>query len=356
VNINQEENALKKVKKIWIDLENSPHVLFFNPIIKMLKERGFSVVITARDYAQVYALADLFKIDYIRIGRHFGKNKMNKMFGLITRMLQLYLSISKEKPKLALNHYSRSQLLATKLLGIKCITAIDYEYTQRIPFVKPTLTIMPQVLYNNFERGGLNRIRGYPGIKEDVYVQSYIPDKSVLNSLGIQNGCAIVTIRPPATEAHYHNTKSDDFFKTIVDFICNKNEAYTIIVPRTKKQDAYIREMWPALITKGKILIPDQAVNGLDLIWYSDLVISGGGTMIREAAALNVPAYSFFQGKTGAVDQYLSEIGKLTLLENIEDVYTKIKLTPRVRPDTPEDTGRAALESIIEIVDSMINS
>jgi hypothetical protein len=113
--------------------------------------------------------------------------------------------------------------------------------------------------------------------------------------------------------------------------------------------------MWPDFITEGRIIIPDRAVTGLDLIWFSDLVISGGGTMLREAAALNVPAYSFFQGKTGAVDQYLSEIGKLTLLENIEDVYTKIKLTPRFRPDTPENAGRAALEIIVDTVDSMMN-
>jgi predicted glycosyltransferase len=44
----------------------------------------------------------------------------------------------------------------------------------------------------------------------------------------------------------------------------------------------------------------------LNLIWYSDLVISGGGTMNREAAALGVPVYSIFLGKSGAVDRYLS--------------------------------------------------
>ena len=56
----------------------------------------------------------------------------------------------------------------------------------------------------------------------------------------------------------------------------------------------------------GKLIIPDHVVGGLNLIWFSDLVISGGGTMNREAAALGVPVYSIFRGKIGAVDRYLS--------------------------------------------------
>lgn len=347
---------MKSMNTIWIDLENSPHVLFFNPIIKELKHRGYKVVVTARNYAQVYDLAKLFKIEHKAIGRHFGKRKALKILGLLSRSFQLLIFVVHEKPDLAFNHGSRSQFLASKLMKIPCVTAIDYEHTKCLPLIRPTLNIMPQVLYEDLKnKKSRERFASYPGIKEDVYVQSYTPDNSVLNSLGVQNGCAIVTIRPPATEAHYHNKKSDDFFKTVVDFICNKNDTCTIIVPRTKKQDAAIRKMWPDLITNGRIIIPDQAVNGLDLIWYSDLVISGGGTMIREAAALNVPAYSFFQGKTGAVDQYLSDIGKLTLLANIEDVYTKINLTPRSRPDTPEHTDRIALDSIVDTVDSIMN-
>ena len=56
-------------------------------------------------------------------------------------------------------------------------------------------------------------------------------------------------------------------------------------------------------------MVPEHVVDGLDMIWASDLVISGGGTMNREAAALGVPVYSIFRGKIGAVDQYLSEAG-----------------------------------------------
>ena len=70
----------------------------------------------------------------------------------------------------------------------------------------------------------------------------------------------------------------------------------TILLPRTPKQEAEIRQAKPGLFESGRIIVPKRALNGLDLIWRSDLVISGGGTMNREAAALGVPVYSLFRG------------------------------------------------------------
>jgi predicted glycosyltransferase len=52
----------------------------------------------------------------------------------------------------------------------------------------------------------------------------------------------------------------------------------------------------------------------------SDAVLSGGGTMAREAAIIGTPAYSLFAGKPGAVDAALERDGKLTILRKIEEV------------------------------------
>jgi len=45
--------------KVWIDLANSPHVLFFAPILAELRARGVEVTVTARDFAQTEDLARL---------------------------------------------------------------------------------------------------------------------------------------------------------------------------------------------------------------------------------------------------------------------------------------------------------
>ncbi len=73
-------------------------------------------------------------------------------------------------------------------------------------------------------------------------------------------------------------------------------------------------------IASGKIVIPARVEDGMNIIWNLDLVVSGGGTMNREAAAMGVPVYSIFRGPIGAVDRFLSEQGRLVLLESAEQV------------------------------------
>src|SRR5580698_7753841 len=70
------------LRKVWIDLENSPHIPFFEPIVADLKKKGYQVVLTARDCFQVCELADLAGMEYRTIGRHYGKNSIAKLFGL----------------------------------------------------------------------------------------------------------------------------------------------------------------------------------------------------------------------------------------------------------------------------------
>ena len=42
--------------RVWIDITNSPHVLFFAPIIRLLEAQGHTVTLTARKYAQTEQL------------------------------------------------------------------------------------------------------------------------------------------------------------------------------------------------------------------------------------------------------------------------------------------------------------
>src|ERR1700691_3615622 len=73
-------------RKVWIDLENSPHVPFFGPIITELEARGCEVVLTARDCFQVCELADMAGLNYRKIGHHYGKNRIAKVVGLGIRV------------------------------------------------------------------------------------------------------------------------------------------------------------------------------------------------------------------------------------------------------------------------------
>ena len=106
--------------------------------------------------------------------------------------------------------------------------------------------------------------------------------------------------------------------------------------------------------TNGKIIIPKHVVDGLSLIWHSDLVISGGGTMNREAAPLGVSVYSIFRGKIGAVDRYLSNTCRLILIEDAEDMRTKIVLARRNRPSKSRTVYSPAMRRIVDHIEEML--
>lgn len=334
--------------KIWIDLENSPHVPFFAPIIAELEARGYAVVVTARDCFQVPALADRVGLRYTLIGRHSGKNKIRKVVGLCWRALQLIPTILREKPDLAVSHGSRSQLLASLCPGIPTLMIGDYEFGRPVPLIRPTWQMCPEVIPTEDLWSHSTRVLRYPGIKEDVYVSRFIPDARIRAELGLTDTDLVVTLRPPATEAHYHNLESDELFAAAVDFLSTQPGVKLVMLPRNDTQATLLKKRWPNLFLTGTLRVPAHVVDGLNLIWYSDLVISGGGTMNREAAALGVPVYSTFRGSIGAVDRYLSQKGRLVLLESIRDVRTKIPVVRRTPPPALQRGNGTALDSIVD--------
>jgi uncharacterized protein len=343
-------------KRIWIDLDNSPHVPFFAPIIEELKKRGCLVTLTARDAYQVRELADMFRFSYRSVGRHWGKHKILKVLGTCLRVIQLLPIIVREKPDLAVGHGSRSQTLTSGLLGIPSLCIFDYEFTGTTKFIRPTWRMTPEIIPSGEADGKKNRTLQYPGIKEDVYTPQFKPDPSIVSRLGLDERNVVVALRPPASEAHYHNPKSDELFAATIEFLGNADNVQVILLPRNHKQADSVRKSWPAWFAEGKVFIPEHAEDGLNVIWHSDLVISGGGTMNREAAALGSPVYSIFRGKIGAVDRYLSDQGRLVLIEKAEDVKTKIVLTRWARPAEPRKTPSAALTRIVGDIISLAES
>jgi len=345
-------------RTIWIDLDNSPHVPFFVPIINELEKKGHRVVLTARDTFQVLGLADYYKLDYARVGKHYGANKLLKILGTMWRSAQLAQVILKHKPDISLSHGSRSLILLSSVLRIPTILLFDYEHATRLPGIRPILGIAPEVIEasriaKQFQRG----IRTYDGLKEDVYVASFQPDSSILRQLNLNEDEIIVTIRPPATEAHYHNPESEKLFYESVEFLGKCPNVRMVILPRNdKSQREFVYRTWPRWCGEGKIIVPDRVVNGLDLVWHSDFVISGGGTMNREAAALGVPVYSIFRGPIGAVDRYLAEKGRLILIETPEDIRKRIQPMKRRREEESSHTERKALKQIMAAVEEVLSS
>jgi predicted glycosyltransferase len=338
-------------KKIWIDLDNSPHIPFFAPIVPKLEALGYSVFMTGRDAYQVIEMVELFHLDCKIVGHHYGKKKFLKVWGAVIRALRLIPIVIKQKPNLAVAHGSRTQILTSFLLGIPVMQIGDYEHSAHgFLYLSPDWGVAPDVIPVEAIHTDPKRVLRYPGIKEDVYVPSFRPDPAIKAQLGLLASDLVVTIRPPASEAHYHKPESDELFHAVVETLAKHPDAKMIILPRNARQAAQIRDLWPHLVAQGRIFIPERAIDGLNLIWYSDLVISGGGTMNREAAALGIPVYSIFRGKLGAVDRYLSDQGRLILIESVDEIATKIKLVRRNGVVRTESNQHSALETIVSFI------
>lgn len=348
--------AAKTNKTVWIDIDNSPHVPFFVPIVEELQQQGIEVFLTARNMYQVCDLLDFFALQCKVIGGHWGKNKVLKVLCNCARVCELIPSVRTARPDLAISHGSRAQILASKILGIPTIMMHDYEYSTKTGFLEADWILMPDVIPDGLMSKKSERVLKYPGLKEDVYIPRFRPDRAIYSQLGLCEDDLLVTVRPPATEAHYHNPESETLFAETMRLLSSHPNVRAVTLPRNARQRKQLESKWKDLIATGCMLIPSSPVDGLNLMWFSDLVVSGGGTMNREAAALGVPVYSVFRGQIGAVDQYLAQQGRLTLLQTAEDVRTKIKLVRWNRPAQPQNRRVPALQYIVSEVTRVLNS
>src|SRR5205085_28574 len=86
---------------------------------------------------------------------------------------------------------------------------------------------------------------------------------------------------------------------------------HAFVLPRTEEQRDFVRGL-----DLPSVIVPERAVDAQSLIALADLVVSAGGTMNREAAALGVPVYTTYGGRLGGVDEALIRDGRLVPLSD----------------------------------------
>ena len=305
--------------KIWIDLDNSPHVLFFKPIVERLQREQIETLITVRSFSQTEELAARHGLNYAVVGTHRNPLRFaTRVTATLRRAGQLAHFVRRHKPDVAVSHGSRALVLAAWSLGIPSMTLYDYEFVSARIFHRLSKRILAPAIIGQerMNEQGLNspKFKLYPGLKEEVYIYDFEPDPTILQELSLDPNKLIITVRPQANWAHYHDPKSEILFRALIERLRKERDAQVVIVPRTRAQSAELVSQYH--LTGGPFRVLEQAVDGLSLMWFSDAVFSGGGTMVREAALLGVNVHSTFAGKLGAADQQLAYQGKLKLVRD----------------------------------------
>jgi uncharacterized protein len=325
--------------KVWIDMTASAHVLVFRPLIEILRGRGDDVEVTARDYAQTLQLLELHGLEATAVlGRHGGRSRIRKARQMTHRLGALRRWARGRGFDVALAHGSHELTLTARRLGIPSSTTFDYEFAtlqHQLGCRAATKVVVPDAIPpERLHPYGVRppKLLQYPGLKEEYYLCDFEPDRSLLDRFAVDPTRVLVVLRPPPDVSLYHR-HSNPLFPQTLDHLGRLENVHAFVLPRTEEQREFVRGL-----ALPSVILPESAVDAQSLIALADIVVSAGGTMNREAAALGVPVYTTYGGRLGGVDEALIREGRLKPLTDPRALDLR-KRDPVAAPRERRDPG-----------------
>jgi len=297
--------------KVWIDMTAPAHVLVFRPLMKLLRERGAEIQVTSRDYAQTLQLLALHGIEAEVIGKHGGRSRFGKARSMASRLRTLRHWAKGRDFDIALAHGSHELTMTARRYDIPSATTFDYEFAwlqHQLGCRAATKVVVPDSIPpERLAKYGTEppKLLQYPGLKEEYYLADFEPDRSALERFELDPSRTLVVVRTPPDVSLYHR-RSNPLFPQVLEYLGRQETVHAIVLPRTAEQRDYVRSL-----ALPSVAVPQEAVDAQSLIALADLVVSAGGTMNREAAALGVPVYTTYGGRLGGVDEALIREGRL---------------------------------------------
>ena len=290
---------MKDKKTIWFDFTNVPHVNFLLPIVKRY-EGQCEMVFTIRDFAETKSLFEK-KIGkpYLVIGEHQGGSKLRKVWGVVERIVALQRVVPDFDVKISCGGDASN--IVAKLRGKKTVTFDDNDISPNwryapfsdlafFPKAIPTEKLRKQWFKRNLYQ--------YEGYKENFYLADYEPNEAFVESLPFAVGA--------------DGKKHNPVMKLLKEL--EKKNINILFLPRYETDKDYANGI-------SNVYMPKEAVNGLDACFYADAILTGAGTMAREAACMGVPSVSFFAGsRLLAVDQSLVDAGKMFFSRDVASI------------------------------------
>jgi predicted glycosyltransferase len=317
--------------RVWIDITAPAHVLVFRPLIEILRGRGDTVEVTARDYAQTVQLLELHGIEADVLGHHGGRSRVGKLRSLTSRLRQLRRWARHREFDVALAHGSHELTLTARRFGIPSSTTFDYEFAwlqHELGCRAATRVVVPEAIPpERLERYGVHppKLLQYPGLKEEYYLADFEPDPRALEEFDLDPQRTLVVVRTPPDVSLYHR-RSNPLFPQVLEHLGRNETVDAIVIPRTEEQRAFVRGL-----ELPSVQVPERAVDAQSLIAFADLVVSAGGTMNREAVALGTPVYTTYGGRLGGVDELLIREGRLIPLSDPRALHLRKREGERER-------------------------
>ena len=344
---------------IWFDAVTSKEPLLFNAIATALEKEGHEVIFTCRDYDYVVTLFELLGREVTVLGKHGGGTLYGKLLAGNERigLLAKHINALEKKPDFHVSYSCPESTRVAFGLAIPTILVNDSPHAKAVG--KLTIPLSKYLVYSSciqneswFSLGATeDQLKPYDGLDEVAWLRDFSPNDGILEELGLSKNDNFIVCRPEESSAAYMLEKGmqdQTHLDTILNEIFKSYEGKAIVFPRYEKQMMLLKEMF-----HDRIIIPPKAVDTLSLYYYSDMCITGGATMAREAASMGTPSISYYP-KPLDVLEYISSIGIPLFNEyTIEKAIQKsLKLLEKVRD---KDLIRYQTKTILEKLDSPVD-
>jgi predicted glycosyltransferase len=323
--------------RIWVDITDAAHVVFFAPIVRRLEDGGHTVTLTARRFAGADTVLRRYGLGGVLTTAHRGGGVGTRVVGLVNRTAQLLGSASSGRYDVAAGSHASDFALTAWTLGIPQMTFLDDERLRRSNAVNVRLvdevavpeSISPATLAAF--GAPADKLLRYPGCKEEYYLYDVRPDPVALTRLGVDRRRIAGVVRPPASphagaarqaaepacagQPPAATPAGEAALTALVCDLARRRNVTVVVLARDREQ----RERFLAQAPSKHLVVPDGPVDGVSLIAAADFVLGAGGAMEREAAALGTPAYTVSRRTPGAVDAALLAGGRIRSVTSAED-------------------------------------
>jgi predicted glycosyltransferase len=333
--------------RIWIDIDNPPQVQYLLPFRAAFEQAGADTVITARDYGATVSLLEQAGVEARVFGTRLGRGKLRKAAGSIGRARALGRFFAADGRPDALLAASRSSAVAAWRLRIPSFIIDDYEHADVSVYrMTGSRTLHPDAIEPAaFIERGLRRDQLIPfrGLKEDISFRGVDLDAIEPLALDAPTGLVRVLFRPPSETSHYYRHESTAMALMTLRHLAQAG-AVVVFSPREPTQVAFLE----GLDWVHEPIVLERPAPFVALLKSVDAVVCSGGTMLREAAYLGIPAYSILQSEVGGVDRRLAELGRVTLISGPEDLG-RLELGKR-GPLDPLRSNPGLLDELVRMI------
>jgi hypothetical protein len=314
---------------IWLDILTPKQVHFLGELGRRLEARGHSVFRTIRDYKEVNELVKLQNMTTLSVGKHGGASLDGKLVASANRIQRLAKIISKLKPDLSIAFASPEAARTAFGLGIPHYTVNDSPHSTsvaRLTIPLSTKLFSPSIISKETWKdlgADTDSIIQYDALDPVAWLKTFIPNSSVLGELSLETAQPIVVVRVEEAFASYllgHVSERESVTIPIIREIREYDPAIQIVVlPRYKEQIQTLKAVF-----QDQVRVPQQIIDGPNLLFFASVFIGAGGTMTAEAALLGTPTISCFPGEPTLVDDFLIKKKLINRLKSPKDVFRQV--------------------------------